>query len=204
MEARVGMKRIAGTALLAATGLCLGFAVSCVKADSKTILLNRLKQASKLATVKFTYNKIVWGEKEKRLFIKLRTASFLAYSKIEITAGIDLAKVKPANVTVGPRSVQLTLPPVEIITYSYPFQKIEVDPNYTANRFLNTIRVEDMEEFLRLADADIRRSLNHLGIEERARTNTRALLTKILKKFNFEMIDIDFEAPTKPLTLSVQ
>jgi len=190
-------------ALAVTAGLALGLA-SCAKPDDRIIILNRLKQASKLATVKFTYNKIVWGEKEKRLFIRLRNASFLAYSKVEITAGIDLAKIKPGNVSLEGRSIQITLPPVEIITYSYPFQKVQVDPNYTASRFLNTIRVEDMEEFLRLADADIRRSLNHLGIEERARTNTRALLTKILKKFNFEVIDIDFEAPAKPLTLSIQ
>jgi hypothetical protein len=203
MNKRDGMKKACGVALLAAWGLSLGL-TSCAKPDTRALLLNRLKQASKLATVKFTYNKIVWGEKEKRLFIKLRNASFLAYSKVEITAGIDLAKVKPGNITLGRRSIQLTLPPVEIITYSYPFQKLEVDPNYTANHFLNAIRVEDMEEFLRLADADIRMSLNHLGIEERARENTRALLTKILTKFNFEFIDIAFEPQSKPLTMSVQ
>ena len=203
MNKRDGMKKACGAALLAAWGLSLGL-TSCAKPDNRALLLNRLKQASKLATVKFTYNKIVWGEKEKRLFIKLRNASFLAYSKVEITAGIDLAKIKPGNISLDAKSIQITLPPVEIITYSYPFQKIEVDPNYTVNRFLNTIRVEDMEEFLRLADADIRRSLNHLGIEERARENTRTLLAKILTKFNFETIDIDFEAPSKPLTMSIQ
>jgi len=195
------MKKVLWAALLAFAGLFLGHA-SCARPDDRVVILNRLQQASKLATVKFTYNKIVWGEKEKQLFIKLHNASFLAYSKVEITAGIDLAKIKPGDIVLGSKSIQIKLPPVEIITYSYPFQRIEVDPNYTNNRFLNTIRVEDMEEFLRLADADIRRSLNHLGIEERAQENTRAFLTKILKKFNFEIIAIEFETAAKPLTMS--
>ncbi len=190
-------------ATLLASALAFGL-TSCARPDPQAVILNRLKQASKLATVKFTYNKIVWGEKEKRLFIKLHNASFLAYSKVEITAGIDLAKIRPGNVTVGPKSIQLTLPPVEIITYSYPYREVEVDPNYTANRFLNTIRVEDMEEFLRQADADIRASLGHLGIEDRARENTRALLTKILRKFGIETIVIGFEPQPGPLTLTPQ
>lgn len=196
------MKKALGAALLAFVGLSLGQA-SCAKPDDRIIILNRLQQASKLATVKFTYNKIVWGEKEKRLLIKLHNASFLAYSKVEITAGIDLAKIKPSDIVLGSKSIQIKLPPVEIITYSFPFQRIEVDANYTTNRFLNTIRVEDMEEFLRLADADIRRSLSHLGIEERAQENTRAFLTKILKKFNFEIISIEFEAAAKPWMMSI-
>ncbi len=197
------MSKAPAAALLAAWALSIGLS-SCAKPDIQGVILNRLKQASKLATVKFTYNKIVWGEKEKRLFIKLRNSSFLAYSRVEITAGIDLAKIKPGNIALGPKSIQLTLPPVEIITYSYPFQEVEVDPNYTSNRFLNTIRVEDMEEFLRQADADIRMSLGHLGIENRARENTRALLTKILRKFDFEVIAIGFEPQPGPLTLTVQ
>jgi hypothetical protein len=195
------MKKAIGALFLASATLLLG-QLSCAKPDDRIAILNRLQQASKLATVKFTYNKIVWGEKEKRLFIKLHNASFLAYSKVEITAGIDLAKIKPDDIVLGSKSIQIKLPPVEIITYSYPFQKIEVDPNYTTNRFLNTIRVEDMEEFLRLADADIRKSLDHLGIEERAQENTRTFLTKILKKFNFEIIAIEFEAAAKPWTMS--
>jgi hypothetical protein len=196
------LKKALGAVLLALAGLSLG-QVSCAKPDDRVVILNRLQQASKLATVKFTYNKIVWGEKEKRLFIRLHNASFLAYSKVEITAGIDLAKITPGDIVLGSKSIQIKLPPVEIITYSYPFQKVEVDPNYTNNRFLNTIRVEDMEEFLRLADADIRRSLNHLGIEERTQENTRAFLTKILRKFNFEIIAIEFETAAKPWTMSI-
>jgi hypothetical protein len=196
------MKKVILAAIWTALGLSF-FQTSCARSGDKVVILNRLKQAAKLATVKFTFNKIVWGEKEKRLFIKLRNASFLAYSKVEITAGIDLAKIKQSDIDLAPKSIHVKLPPVEVVTYSYPFQKIEVDPTYTANRFLNVIRVEDMEEFLRLADADIRKSLNHLGIEQRTRENTKALLTKILKKFNFEIIDIDFYASPRPLTMSV-
>jgi len=168
-------------------------AASCGRPPDPTpLLLNRLQGAARLATVKFTFNKIIWGEKEKRLFIRLNNASFVAYSKVEITAGIDLSKVQSRDVEIAGRSVQVHLPPVEIVAYSYPFEKIAVDRNYTASRFLNPIRLEDMEEFLRLADADVRRSLDSLGLRRRAEDNTRALLVRVLKKFGFETVDLVF------------
>ena len=187
------MKKALSSAALLSIALLLAQS-SCVPPDPQAALLNRLKGAAKLATVKFTFNKIIWGEKEKRIFIKLKNASFLAFSKVEITAGIDLSKIKASDVSVVRRSVRVKLPPVEIIAYSYPFEKVAVDRNYTANRFLNPIRLEDMEEFLRLADADVRKSLDGLGLRRRAEENTRALLTRILTKFGFEAVDLEFSA----------
>jgi hypothetical protein len=187
------MRKIAAGAVAASIVLLLA-QTGCAPADPKIALLNRLKSASKLATVKFTFNKIIWGEKEKRIFIKLRNASFLATSKVEITAGIDLSKIKAGDVDVGRKAIHIKLPPVEIIAYSYPFERIQVDRNYTSNRFLNPIRLEDMEEFLRLADADVRKSLDGLGLRRRAEDNTRTLLTRVLKKFGFEAVDLEFSA----------
>jgi hypothetical protein len=194
------MKKITAWTVLAAAVLILA-QPGCAPADPKIALLNRLKSASKLAAVKFTFNKIIWGEKEKRLFIKLKNATFLATSKVEITAGIDLAKVKAGDVDLSRKSVRIKLPPVEVIAYSYPFEKIQVDRNYTANRFLNPIRLEDMEEFLRLADADVRKSLDGLGLRRKAEENTRTLLTRILTKFGFESVDLDF-SPGGPLAFT--
>jgi hypothetical protein len=191
------MKKITAAAALASFLLLLG--AGCAPADGKSVLLNRLKSAAKLATVKFTFHKIVWGEKEKRVFIKLKNASFLAFSKVEITAGIDLAKIKGSDVDISGRTVRVKLPPVEIVAYSYPFEKVEVDRSYTSNRFLNPIRLEDMEEFLRLADADVRRSLDGLGLRKRAESNTRALLTRVLLKFGFQVVDLEF-TEAGPLT----
>jgi hypothetical protein len=184
------MKKNGAWAVLAAFLLLL--ASGCAPGDGKSELLNRLKSAAKLATVKFTFHKVIWGEKEKRVFIKLRNASFLAFSKIEITAGIDLGKLKATDVIVSGKSIRVTLPPVEIVAYSYPFEKVEVDRSYTSSRFLNPIRLDDMEEFLRQADADVRRSLDGLGLRKRAEANTSALLTRVLAKFGFQTIDLEF------------
>ncbi len=194
------MKKSVACAVLAAIVLLLAQS-GCAPADPKITLLNRLKSASKLAAVKFTFNKIIWGEKEKRLFIKLANATFLATSKVEITAGIDLAKIRAGDVDLSRKAVKIKLPPVEIIAYSYPFEKIQVDRNYTASRFLNPIRLEDMEEFLRLADADVRKSLDGLGLRRKAEDNTRTLLTRILTKFGFESVDLDF-SPGGPLAFT--
>ena len=56
-----------------------------------------------------------------------------------------------------------------------------------------------MEEFLRLADADVRRSLDGLGLRKRAESNTRALLTRVLLKFGFQVVDLEF-TEAGPLT----
>lgn len=194
------MKKASSLSVLLSIALFLA-QPSCAPPDPAAALINRLKGAAKLATVKFTFNKIIWGEKEKRIFIKLKNATFLAFSKVEITAGIDLSKIKASDVSTSRRSVHIKLPPVEIIVYSYPFEKVAVDRNYTTNRFLNPIRLEDMEEFLRLADSDVRKSLDGLGLRRRAEENTRALLTRVLTKFGFESVDLEFSA-AGPLTFT--
>jgi len=180
-------------------GALLALQAGCLRPDPKAVLLNRLQGAAKLATVKFTFNKIIWGEKEKRLFLKLQNATFLALTRVEITAGIDLSRIKSGDVVLDGRRIRLKVPPVEVVAYAFPFEKIEVDRNYTASRFLNPIRIEDVEELLRQADADVRRSLPFLGLEKRTTDNTRALLVRILKKFGFDQVEIEF-TPAVPLS----
>ncbi len=194
------MKRKLSAAVLAAATLFL-LPSGCSKPEARAGLINRLKGASKLGTVKFTFHKVIWGEKEKRIFIKLKNASFLAFSKVEVTAGIDLSKIGSDDVATDGRTVRVKLPPVEIVAYSYPFEKVQVDRNYTANRFLNPIRLEDMEEFLRQADADVRKSLDSLGLRRKAEENTKNLLTQVLTRFGFTTIDLEF-SPGGPLAFT--
>ncbi|NIM13988.1 MAG: DUF4230 domain-containing protein [Candidatus Aminicenantes bacterium] len=169
----------------------------------RTLILNKIKKVAKLATVKFVIKKVVVGKKEKRLafFIQLKDATFLAYTKAFIEAGIDLNKIEPDDIKVDNKQVELKLPPVEVVNFSYPPEEMKPDMQYTENKFLNKFKLSDIESFYRMAEAEIRAYVNHLGIKEAAETKTRVFMEKLLKQMGFEEIYIHFKSSNKPLMI---
>ncbi|MAQ75936.1 MAG: hypothetical protein CL613_06365 [Aquimarina sp.] len=166
---------------------------SCKK-DNRALVVGKIQAASKLATTEFTVDKIVHGTKTKKLFwvVKLNEARFLAYSKALIKTGIDLNKLKPEDIIIDGESIQLKLPEVEVLNFSYPPREFKLDEEITDNKFLNVISLEDQEEFFRRAELDIRNNLEFMGLVETTQQHTRTLLTGLLKSLGYTEIYISF------------
>ena len=96
-------------------------AFSC-KQNDRAIVVSRIKAASKLATVEFTVDKVVFATKDKKFLgiIRLNQAAFLAYTQAYIKTGIDLYKLKPEDVEIYGKIIYLLLTTVEVINFSYP------------------------------------------------------------------------------------
>lgn len=174
-------------------GLLLGL-YSCQN-DERALVVGKIHKASKLATCKFTIDKIVHGTKTKRLtwFIKLNEARFLAYSQAFITTGVNLDKLKMEDVVINGRIISITLPPIEVINFSYPPDKFRLDDRITdTKKFLNKISIEDQEEYFRMAEIDIRSNLKYMGVVETTQRKTIDLLTGLLAIMGYEEIHILF------------
>lgn len=168
----------------------------------RTLILNKIKKVAKLATVKFVIKKVVAGKKQKKLLLfNLKKANFLAYTKAFIEAGIDLNKIEPGDIKVDDKQVELTLPPVEVINFSYPPEEMKPDMNYTEDKFLNKFDLDDIENFYRMAEAEIRAYVNYLGIKDAAEEKTRIFMEKLLSQMGFEEIYIHFKSSNKPLMI---
>lgn len=162
--------------------------------EDRAFTVGKIKKASKLATVEFTVDKIVYGVKRKKLlwFINLNQATFIAYSKAHIKAGVDLEKLKADDVEITGKRIKLKLPPVQVINFSYPAEEFSYDPMVSKNAFLNKIDLTDQEQFFQDAETDIRNSLKNMGIVEATQKKTTLMLETLLRTLGYQEIFIDY------------
>jgi hypothetical protein len=162
--------------------------------DHKGFVVGRIKKASKLATVEFTIDKIVYGQKDKNLFwfIKLNQAQFIAHSKAHIKAGVDLEKLKADDVKIEGTRIKLTLPPVQVINFSYPAEEFSYDSINSSNAFLNSITLPDQERYFQEAETDIRNNLKNMDIVSITQRKTSIMLDNLLQALGYTEVFIDF------------
>ena len=178
--------------LLLISVLCLTI-ISC--SDKRAMVVGKIQKASKLATTEFTVDKLVFGVKNKRILwaVKLNEAQFLAKSQAVIKAGIDLEKIKEEDIIIKNKMISITLPPVEIINFSYPAERFSKIDILTTNAFTTKINLEDQEHFFRQAELDIRNSLQYMDIVETTQKKTSTLLRAMLINLGYNEIYIDFK-----------
>jgi hypothetical protein len=167
--------------------------VSC-KQDNRGMVVGKIKRASKLATTEFTIDKIVYGVKRKRLMwvVNLNDAKFVARSQAIVKAGVNLEKLKAEDVKIEGKRISLTLPHVEVINFSYPAERFEMDRMISKDAALNNISLRDQEQFFQDAEIDIRNSLKYMDIVKTTEKKTRVLIENMLRSIGYEEIYIDF------------
>ena len=163
--------------------------------NKRALVVGKIQKASKLATTEFTIDKLVFGVKNKRILwaIKLNEAQFLARSKAIVKTGINLEKIKEEDIKINGKKINLMLPSVEVINFSYPaecFSKIDL---LTSNAFSTKINLKDQEGFFRQAEIDIRNSLQYMDIVETTQQKTRIMLRSMLQNIGYDEIYIDFK-----------
>lgn len=168
---------------------------SSCKKNERALVVGKIQNASDLATTEFVIDKIVFGTKTKKLaLLKISEASFMAYSQAKVKAGIDLSKIKEADIRIEGTKIHLELPPIEVINFSYPPASFVEDSLISDPKvFLNKIDIRDQEEFFRLAELDIRENLRYIGIVRTTQNHTRQLFQVLLASLGYEEIYITFK-----------
>lgn len=163
--------------------------------EKRGLIVGKIQKASKLATMEFTVDKLVFGVKDKRILwvIKLNQAQFLAKSQAKITAGINLEKIQEEDIKIEGQKISITLPHVQVINFSYPAENFEKIDLLTSNAFTTKINLEDQERFFREAELDIRNSLQYMDIVETTERKTRTMMNALLKSLGYNEIYIDFK-----------
>lgn len=162
--------------------------------DQRYLVVSKVKSAAKLATTETIIDKVVLGTQEKKLlgFVKVNKAHFAAYTQAIITTGVDLSKLQPSDIVIDEKRIELQLPAVEVLDFSYPFDRYRIDSTITQNKFLNKIDVLDHEQFYMMAELDIRNNLKYTGIKEATQSKTRILLEGLLKNLDYEEVYVTF------------
>ena len=153
-------------------------------------VVDRIQKLQRLETVVYNMDKLVTGAKENRVF-----PDFLAGDRLlmmvhgEVVAGIDFSNLKPGDVKVDGRSVQLHLPAPEVFSTRIDNEKTRVysrqtgllvptDPNLETE-----VRQEAERQLQEAALAD--------GILKTAQQNATSNLNGLLQGLGFEKIELN-------------
>lgn len=166
------------------------------KEEERALVVGKIQAAADLVTTEFTVDKVVFGTKTKNLmWFKFSEAQFMAYSKAKIKTGVDLTRIEEKDIIISGDKIDLKLPPIEVINFSYPPSSFVEDSLISDPKvFLTTINLEDQEEFFRLAELDIRSNLQYMGIVKTSQNHTRQMFNVLLKSLGYKEIYISFES----------
>ena len=166
--------------------------------NKRHLVISKIKSTAKLATTETIIDKVVIGQKERKIFglVKISNAEFVAYSQAIVKTGIDLTKIKRDDIQIDGNIIELQLPSIEVLDFAYPFEKYVIDTVLSDNDIFNKIDVIDQEDFFRKAEVDIRKHLKYMGITEQTQENTRKMMEGLLTNMGYEEIYISFADST--------
>jgi hypothetical protein len=156
---------------------------------SRPTVLSQVRRLERLETVVFGMDKIVVGERNNPYLPR-----FLAGERLllivfgEVTAGVDLGRIKMADVLINDRTIQLTIPKPEIFSTRLDNDRTRV---YSRETGLFTRVDPELETNVRReAEGQVRRAALDGGILEVATKNARTTLTSFLQGLGFEHADV--------------
>ena len=152
-------------------------------------LVSRLQASSELATVEMVFSKVVKGKKTSTILgIPTGTSDFLAETEARVKAGIDLSKVQVESIDWENNSIALRLPPPAIISLSIPAEAVKVNEEATQNFLFSSLSSEDMDQFYRQADSELRQEVARMNLEGLVQEKTEKFLRSFLRQAGFEQI----------------
>ena len=183
------LSRNSGRALLTHTWSAFTGRTLSIDVTQPTVV-DRIQKLQRLETVVYNMDKLVTGAKENRVF-----PDFLAGDRLlmmvhgEVVAGIDFSNLKPGDVKVDGRAVQLHLPTPEVFSTRIDNEKTRVysrqtgllvptDPNLETE-----VRQEAERQLQEAALAD--------GILKTAQQNAASNLNGLLQGLGFEKIELN-------------
>jgi Protein of unknown function (DUF4230) len=157
---------------------------------SQPTVVDRIQRLQRLETVVYTMDKLVTGARENPIF-----PDFLAGDRLlmmvhgEVIAGIDFSSLKPGDVRVEGKQVQLHLPASRVLSTRLDSAKTRVysrqtgllvptDPNLETQ-----VRQEAERQLQEAALAD--------GILQTAQQNAASTITSLLQGLGFERIEFE-------------
>jgi hypothetical protein len=186
---------VIGVAVWSATGVGLFRLMGFSRGGAAIISLNQpavvrqIQELQRLETVNYTMDKIISGERDNPYLPK-----FLAGDRLllvvhgEVIGGIDLAKVRPKDVSVSGRTISLHLPPAEIFTTRIDNAKTRV---YSRDTGLFSSADPNLESEVReAAEQQLQQAALQDGLLQTAEQNAQSTLMSMLKGFGFEQVAI--------------
>lgn len=170
------------------------FCTGCNKKEKQLQQVLSLQQMNDLATVEYVVTKIIKANDNKTWY-KIGDRKILMSCKATLTAGIDLAAIKPEQVNIDGKHITLTLPHSKIVAVNIKPEDI-VEEYQAVNILRQSFTSEERNALAIQAGDQIKASIGELGILPTAETNAALFVNNFLRRLGYETIKINFDNPT--------
>lgn len=156
-----------------------------------------LQDLGTLGTVEYTFGKIVELNDNKDWY-RIGDRKILMSVRAKVKAGVDLQKLKDDDIVFNDaqRSVEILLPPAEIISFEMHPNDIKTEmTDVTGFRFEFT--QEDKLKVLKLGEEAIQKEMTESQIFQDAEKNTRVFIEDFYRELGYETVIVNFKPSLK-------
>jgi hypothetical protein len=153
---------------------------------SSPTVIDRVRALSKLETVHYELEKVVTGKSSGPLPDWFTSDKILLVAHGQVAAGVDLAKLRPGDVTVVSDTVTIRLPEPEIL-----FSTLDNDKTYVYDRQTGIFNKPDPNletEIRRVAEQEILKTALEDGILAKAAGNAQDVLRTLITGLGYEEV----------------
>ena len=151
-------------------------------------VIESLKSMSKLGSTEYTLTKVLPVDDNNNWYtIGDRKAVILC--KAHVVAGIDASQIQFTEVNTKEKSIKLTIPAVELITFDMPPEEVKLITSVVTGARSNFTSIE-YNEFQKVAEKKIREQLKLLNINAESEKNAILFLDRVLRSAGFLSIVI--------------
>ncbi|MGA2219210.1 MAG: DUF4230 domain-containing protein [Terracidiphilus sp.] len=157
---------------------------------SSPTVVEKIRQLSRLETVVYSLDKIVEGEhKSPYLPDFLVGEKLILVAHGEVIAGVDLAQLKPGDVSVNGDAVQVRLPAAQIFTTRIDNSRTKV---YSRDTGILVNPDPNLESQVRwTAEQQVTQAALDDGILAKAKQNARTSVTALLDGLGFHKVEVE-------------
>ncbi|ASC69558.1 hypothetical protein XM38_004850 [Halomicronema hongdechloris C2206] len=165
--------------------------------DVRSVIIHKLQGASELTTAIFAMEAVVPTTSDRTLagyVIGKTNLLYIAYG--EVRAGVDLSRLDPSQITTGPESVRIQLPPAQILDSKLDVERSEVydyDRGFLGLGPDNAPELQEMAQ--RQALQKITRAACSEGILTAANERAQLVVSQLLSPLAFESVQVDTQTP---------
>lgn len=160
-----------------------------------------IQQMSDLVTVEYVVTKIIKANDNKTWY-KVGDRKILMSCRASIKAGIDLAGLTDKDIAIDGKDISIALPPAKLISLNMPPESIIVEYE-EIDAFRSPFKAGERDALAAQAEAQIKSSVEAMGVLQTAQGNAQAFVTDFLKRLGFNNITITTQGatPAKPSQL---
>ena len=155
-----------------------------------------LRELNDLATVQYVVTKIIKANDDS--WFKIGTRKILMSCTATLTAGIDLSKITENNIDIKNKTIDLHLPHATLLSLDIKPEDLKTEYE-DVSLFRSSFSSAERDAFAAQGEANIRKSVDSLGILQTAEINANFILTDFLRRLGYEKINIHYDAINKPL-----